>query len=281
MDLEGSTSWANMSEELFAQEDMDTAHTGSRSWEEIPLSAAVHQALCRRSQRRFRELQATSGAKIRLDRVRSVVRVCGTAPEVLEIRRKLEAISGVRHAVPTAVWCELMRTRLAESSERSMLLRMQKQSGCRIHVERSKQEVCLFGACENTELGLKLLEEFRVACTELAIPCKPHTMPDQVVKAIAEAYEVTVNVETRQVVVYGLREAVKQASRAVENFLERGTLPPDATVDTDDEFDDDFSSVTSDGGSWCTGSVCHESNIPALPLDKPAEQAIGRDERVA
>eukprot|EP00971_Amphidinium_carterae_P113002 2238007-Amphidinium_carterae.1 len=251
---------------------LEAAASGEKTQVEIKLSTAVESSLSRRGRRRFRELQANSSAKIRFDRARAVLKIIGTEPEILAVQRKLECLGGVRkrvaqrsmllsEVVPTAVWCELMRTRLDENPEQSVLQLMQLQSGCRIHIERSLQEVRLFGPDENTRHGLELIEEFSARCVEAAIPSKPDSMPDSVVKAVTDAFQVTVNVEMRQVMVYGLKDAVRKARHEVESYLQSGILSLDASVDTDVESDDGASSSFS--SSVATWTECPEPSSPA------------------
>jgi len=286
-----ATSWANMSEESFELQSDDgsenysfgtmstsfgeAASSGEKIHEEIKLSASVESSLCRRGRRRFRELQANSSAKIRFDRARAVLKCFGTESEILAVRRKLECLGGVRKVVPTAVWCELMRTRLDENPEKSMLQWMQTQCGCRIHIERSLQEVRLFGPDENTKHGLELIQEFSERCVEAAIPSKSDSMPDSVVKAITDTYQVTVNVEMRQVMVYGLKDAVEQAKHEVESYLETGSLTLVASVDTDAESDDGTSSSFS--SSAATWGECPEPSSPA-GTDRCLSNAFAADE---
>jgi len=235
----------------------DVASSGEKTQTEIQLSASVESSLCRRGRLRFRELQANSTAKLRLDRTRAVLKVRGTESEILAVRRKLECLGGVRKVVSTAVWCELMRTRLDEKPEQSMLQWMQLQSGCRIHIERSLQEVRLFGPDDNTKHGIELIDNFSERCVEVAIPSPSDAMPDSVVKAITDAYQVTVNVEMRQVMIYGLQDAVEQAKHEVESYLKSGTLSLVAAVDTDVDSDDDGTS-SSFSGSTSTWMECPE-----------------------
>mmetsp|Transcript_34908 Transcript_34908/g.81661 ORF Transcript_34908/g.81661 Transcript_34908/m.81661 type:complete len:310 (-) Transcript_34908:487-1416(-) len=197
---------------------------------EIPLSVTLETSLCRRGRRRFREIQATSTARIRFDRAHTVLKVSGTAEEIWDVRRKLESFGGVRQVVPTAVWCELMRTRLEADPAKSALERIQTLCGCRVHIERSRQEVRFFGSEENCQRGLELVESFSASCSEGYVPL-PATavgqnplLPDAVAKAVAEEFEVTVNMEQRRVVVYGLTAAVAEAVTAVERYLETGLL---------------------------------------------------------
>eukprot|EP00971_Amphidinium_carterae_P235236 4668063-Amphidinium_carterae.1 len=67
----------------------EAASSDEKMQVEIQLSTSLESSLCRRGRRRFRELQANSAAKIRLDRERAVLKVHGREPEVLAVRKKL------------------------------------------------------------------------------------------------------------------------------------------------------------------------------------------------
>ena len=58
------------------------------------------------------------------------------------------------------------------------LQRIQNQSGCRLHIERSKSEVRLFGSKEAAAVADRLLDDFQKMCMERFIPCPNSSMLD-------------------------------------------------------------------------------------------------------
>mmetsp|Transcript_2303 Transcript_2303/g.4803 ORF Transcript_2303/g.4803 Transcript_2303/m.4803 type:complete len:461 (-) Transcript_2303:124-1506(-) len=209
---------ATTASEAFGSED--------RAFVEIPITAAVESSLCRRGRRRFRDLQANSVAKIRFDRPRRVLRVFGNEQEVESVRRQLECLGGQRKLVSTAVWCELMRNRCVEDAEKSTLHYFQKESGCRIHIERSHQEVRLFGPDECTAAAEQLIDNFALQCIELPLAVQDGLLPDETIQEITEACAVTLNVETEQLVLYGLQDAVNRAARSLLKHIEYTPMAP-------------------------------------------------------
>ena len=49
--------------------------------------------------------------------------------------------------------------------------RIQNQSGCRLHIERSRSEVRLFGSKEAAAVADRLLDDFQKMCIERLVPC--------------------------------------------------------------------------------------------------------------
>lgn len=157
---------------------------------EIHLDSELLNILCRRGRRRLRLIQTDCGVGARLDRARSVLHVSGSEAAVQDVRRQLSSLRGPRKAVSPAVWAELMRTRtLADSSEDGLVAWLQQESGCRIHIERTRQEVRIFGPNEDVAVAEQMLEELERSCTEdLAQVCGGTLRADegQAVKVLAQ-----------------------------------------------------------------------------------------------
>eukprot|EP00403_Amphidinium_massartii_P024739 CAMPEP_0178406212 /NCGR_PEP_ID=MMETSP0689_2-20121128/18797_1 /TAXON_ID=160604 /ORGANISM="Amphidinium massartii, Strain CS-259" /LENGTH=329 /DNA_ID=CAMNT_0020027249 /DNA_START=94 /DNA_END=1080 /DNA_ORIENTATION=- len=236
----------------------DSSSSLEVAWEErivveIPLSQATEGSLCRHGRRRLRDMQAKSAARIRYDRARSVLKVSGPSSAVEEVQRQLDCLGGVKEVVPTAVWCELMRTRLEEDPSKSALQNMQKQSGCRIHIERSLQEVRIFGSSQNTQVALHLLHDFARRCTEVSVPSDEGSVSEDLVQRITDEHAVTVNVEKRRVVVYGIKAAVRSAVRELRAHFLAQVKPGEASLgeesDSDADWDDGVSTCSI--STWC------------------------------
>jgi len=212
---------------------------------EIPVNAALESSICKRGRRRLRELQANSTAKIRYDRPRRVLKVFGSEDEIDDVRRQLECLGGMRKFVSTAVWCELMRTRLAEGPEQSSLLQLQLLSGCRIHIERSLQEVRLFGAAESTCLGEQLLDKFELQCIARPVPIRAEvTLPEDVVEEISESCGVTINLEAERVVIFGRLAAVADAEKRLQKEIACAETRFEEVNDVEEGVSDGQSPVT-------------------------------------
>jgi len=187
---------------------------------DIALDPELLTTFCRRGRRRLRDIQSSCQAAVKLDRARGVLRVVGPESSIHAVRRQLASLGGPRRSVPAAVWAELMRTRTMRQSSQARVARLQQESGCRVHIERSRQEVRLFGPGEGVAVADKLLEELATLCTEEAVPLGLNgPVASPVLQALAHSCSVTLRVEERQVVVLGLRAAVANAVEELKSYL--------------------------------------------------------------
>mmetsp|Transcript_124389 Transcript_124389/g.265061 ORF Transcript_124389/g.265061 Transcript_124389/m.265061 type:complete len:487 (-) Transcript_124389:131-1591(-) len=199
---------------------------------EIALDPELLTIFCRRGRRRLRDIQMSCQAAVKLDRARGVLRVSGPESSIHAVRRSLASLTGPRRPVPAAVWAELMRTRTMNYSAQATIARLQQESGCRIHIERSRQEVRIFGPGGGIALANKLLDELAKTCTEevVSLGSLPPVAPEML-QTLARACCVTLRVEEGQIAVLGVRvavdNAVKELKRCIadpQNF-EPGPLP--------------------------------------------------------
>jgi len=187
--------------------------------EEIPLGPVLAGALCRRGRRRLRDIQASCQAILRFDRAQSMLHVFGSEDAVKAVRRQLESLGGLRKVIPSAVWAELMRTRTVHDSSLSVLAQLQQESGCRIHIERSQQEVRVFGPDESTAVAERLLDELANDCTEDAVSTDMRTLATSALQAVAHNHGVTLSIEDTQIVVLGLKDAVHDAVQELKKLI--------------------------------------------------------------
>jgi len=187
--------------------------------EEIPLGPVLAGALCRRGRRRLRDIQASCQAILRFDRAHSVLHVFGSEEAVQAVRRQLESLGGLRKVIPPAVWAELMRTRTVHDSSQSMLAQLQQESGCRIHIERSQQEVRVFGPDEGTAVAERLLDELANDCIEEVVRTETQTLPTAALQSVAHDHGVTLSIEDDQIIVLGLKDAVHDAVAELQGWI--------------------------------------------------------------
>jgi len=122
--------------------------------------------------------------------------------------------------VPAALWTELMRTRtLANDADEGLVAWLQQQSGCRIHIERERQEVRIFGPGEEVVVAERLLEDLAERCGEEHVAVDTAALDKLGLLALAESCGVTLRVETGQLTVLGLRPAVAQAVQALRRHI--------------------------------------------------------------
>lgn len=194
---------------------------------EIPLSDDLITSFCRRSRRRFRELQESTEAQVKLDRNRGCLRVSGSEEAVAAVQRQLDSLTGPRIHVEAAVWAELMRTRTLQDSSLSAVAQLQEASGVRLHIERSRREIRLFGAADGVEVAEKILEELFARCVEVSVRCteRPEKF-SEVLEAVANSCAVTIHVPQEEtdggeglVTVLGQKASVHKAAEELRSYF--------------------------------------------------------------
>lgn len=192
---------------------------------EIELDPEMMSTLCRRGRRRLRDIQVTCQAVVKLDRMHNILRVYGPEEVILAVRRQLASLGGPRKAVSPAVWAELMRTRTELDTTQSAVAQIQHESGCRIHIERSRLEVRLFGPDEGIAVAENLLEEIAQDCTEEALPLPVGSVAASVLQSVAHSHGVTICVEEEQIVTFGRTAQVKSAMEELASYSENLCKP--------------------------------------------------------
>eukprot|EP00930_Biecheleria_cincta_P035310 TRINITY_DN2428_c0_g1_i1.p1 TRINITY_DN2428_c0_g1~~TRINITY_DN2428_c0_g1_i1.p1 ORF type:complete len:421 (-),score=88.97 TRINITY_DN2428_c0_g1_i1:87-1349(-) len=189
----------------------------------IKLDPELMSTFCRRGRRRLQEIQACSQATLKLDRAKGVLWVTGSERAIAEVRLRLECLGGPRKTVSAAVWAELMRTRtLVEGPavSKSAVERIQHLSGCRVHIERSKHEVRLFGPKSAGVVADGLLNELEEMCTEHLVDSpNAQLLSSDVLHQIAQFGSVSMRVEPQQIAVLGLSCAVQPAVAELKQYM--------------------------------------------------------------
>jgi len=237
----------------------------------LQLSSVEEAALCRRGRFRFHEIQANHpNAKVRFDRRKKALKVVGSQTSVDSVRRQLQALGGGHKEVPTAVWYELLRTRTEEDAAKSLVQRVQEQSGCRIHIERGQREVRIFGADEDVEVAARLIDEFAESCSERRVQvAEGHAVSPSTLQCIAESCEVTITLQKDCVMIYGLEEKVNNAAVEVEiEFM------GEDCVETEDEFEAPASICTCSFGLDSWRSLSRRTSSSSLAASEGVAPAI-------
>jgi len=187
---------------------------------EIHLDAELLSTFCRRGRRRLREIQNSSKATLKLDRTRSLLQVSGSESAIAEVRRQLECLDGPRKPIAAALWAELMRTRTVQDVSIAAIECIQQHSGCRVHIERSKHEVRLFGPKQSVAVASRLLDELGQMCSERAVTVQDVTsLASEVLHQIAHACSVTLRVDQECIFVLGLMSAVNAATADLNRYI--------------------------------------------------------------
>mmetsp|Transcript_36560 Transcript_36560/g.97432 ORF Transcript_36560/g.97432 Transcript_36560/m.97432 type:complete len:383 (-) Transcript_36560:185-1333(-) len=197
---------------------------------EIPLPQEILSSLCRRSRRRLHDMQMRSRASIRLDRLRSVMLVTGSQEAVNSVRAMLGSLGGPHKTVSPPVWAELMRTRTWSDHPQAAIWRLQKESGCRIHIERTSQEVRLFGSSESITVAGKLIDAFAEDCSSQSVLMATSALTATEVQSLACACGVTFRIEPDHILILGFRNAVASAVEEVKRYAADRETKPDNTM---------------------------------------------------
>lgn len=189
----------------------------------IKLDPELLRTFCRRGRQRLQEIQARSQATLKLDRTKGLLWATGSERAISEVRVRLECLGGPRKTVSAAVWAELMRTRtLVEGPDvsKSAVEQIQHLSGCRVHIERSKHEVRLFGPKSAGVVADRLINELEEICAEYSVDTpNPQVLSPDVLHAIAHAGSVSMRVEPQQIAVLGLSCAVESAVAELTQYM--------------------------------------------------------------
>mmetsp|Transcript_148949 Transcript_148949/g.263327 ORF Transcript_148949/g.263327 Transcript_148949/m.263327 type:complete len:464 (-) Transcript_148949:72-1463(-) len=200
--------------------DISGEHMAREQTVEIMLDPEILGALYRRGRRRLRDIQSSSQATLKLDRLRGVLRVTGSQESIADVRRQLECVSGSHMSVAAAVWAELMRTRADPDLNQAAIARIQHESGCRIHIERSAQQIQLFGPKDNSMIAEQLLEELDRMCVEEVVDVKCPLDPGflQKLQSFAQEFGVTLQVGGNHVNILGIKGAVAEAAKELCSY---------------------------------------------------------------
>lgn len=219
-----------------AQERPALALAKDEVWEEFELDPELLSILCRRGRRRLRLLQLETRANIWIDRGRGVLHASGPEAALGELQRQLASLRGPRKNVSAAVWSELMRTRTkSKDPEEGLVARLQEESGCRIHIERDRHQVRIFGPSEEVAVCERLLEELDAECVEELVPraVDATLLKTPALDALAQACGVTLRADKGTITVLGTRSAVREAAIELCQFVDawaQGSGSPGAAL---------------------------------------------------
>jgi len=203
-----------------SSEDICAARTtGQCQACEIALDPEVLSSLCRRGRRHLRAIQSSCQVQLRLDRVRGVLHAVGSPEAIQNAQNRLESLGGPSKEVSLAVWTELMRTRTAQEGPEAHLTQMQESSGCRIHIDRQKQEVRLFGPCDTVALADKLLDEFSIRVVESIVPVGNCMPSSAVLENFALKKHVTMQPNGDRIIITGMHQRVQEAEAEITNHI--------------------------------------------------------------
>jgi len=184
----------------------------------IPLDPGMLGSLSRRGHARLRTLQSqTPEVRLSLDLARGVLLLTGPGHRMDDLRQQIAGLLGRPKKVPLALWAELMRTR---KSNDGLIARLQQFSGSRIHIERDKYELCIYGSDEQFSVVNGLLDHVAKDCIEERLWLDTSQIGEQKLNELpelAEACGIAIHMKGNEMIVLGMRDAVT-------HFCEKGFL---------------------------------------------------------
>jgi len=187
---------------------------------EIQLGEELLGLLSRRSRRRIHDIHESCNVRTKLDKMRGVLQVVGSESGIQAVRKQLESFSGPSKPVSTAVWAELMRTRMQSTTALITVATMQEETGCRVHIERSRCEVRLFGDAQGVRQASERIDELELHCVEACVPCYGcFKLPDEQLQKLAHDHRVSFFQEAHMISIYGLKDAVRKAVVSLQKAI--------------------------------------------------------------
>jgi len=196
------------------------------------------------------------------------LQVVGSETGIQAVRRQLESFAGPRKPVPTAVWAELMRTRMHSTTALISVATIQEETGCRVHIERSRCEVRLFGDVQGVRQASERIDELATRCIESFVPLAGCSdIPAEELQNLAHDNRVTFFQESGKIVVYGLKDAV---SKAVVSLQEAIASRPAEATDVSSPEENRASSTELSGAEAGRAQVTFEGSESSQPCVPPS-----------
>lgn len=139
----------------------------ARTTVQIPLDDALVNGFRRRGRRKLREIEeACPDVLVKFDKASGCLVVKGAWEAVRRVQDQVDCMRGPRKQLSPALWAELMRTR---SCPLGVLERLQAAVGARLHIERQRSEVRIFGPIAAVAQAELLLDRMELACVEVCL----------------------------------------------------------------------------------------------------------------
>jgi hypothetical protein len=125
------------------------------------------------------------------------------------LQTQVAGLLGKPTHVSLALWAELMRTRKASDG---IVSKIQHLTGSRIHIEREKHELCIYGSNEQFSMAISLLDHLENDCIEEHLKLDTSQIGLQQttdLTGLAESNGVTLQLGDNEITVLGRKEAVR------------------------------------------------------------------------
>jgi hypothetical protein len=191
-------------------------HAFGTQSETVQLSSELRLVLTsRRGTRRLHTIEMKSGASLALDLTRDLLIISGTEHAIQVAKVEVECLHGVPVSVSAGLWAELMRCREQDSD--GMLFSLQNATGMRIHVDRFRQEIRVYGRRSCMHKVYETVAELSTRCSEEIVTLPPWMNEPAGLEMIAEKHAVTITVQEGIVVLRGFTTTVKKAAEEVRS----------------------------------------------------------------
>lgn len=187
---------------------------------EIPLNQELLASFSGRGRRRLRDLKQATETVLKLDRAKSCLQVRGTERSIADLRRHLETLIGHRRCVSAGAWAELMRTRTVIDSSEAAIQHIQEESGCRVHIERTTQEVRLYGPEQSLKVADRLLKELT---EETDVQQVEGMLSPELLEQVTLRQGVTLRMRETCIEVLGRKAATRAAAAELEKLIKDPT----------------------------------------------------------
>jgi hypothetical protein len=193
----------------------------ARVREEIKLDQGLVNSTHWRHQfkQRLTVIQNSCRVNAQFDKLRGIVRLSCSRAAVDAARDLIDDMGGQRRQVKKPTWAELLRTQTVKKGTEATIAKLQRESGCRIHVERLSQEVRLVGKFEDIVVAEKLLEDLENSCIEEEVELEGKSMTWFAMKALEVSCGVTLQLEEDRLIFLGMQDSVAKAIKDLDRYL--------------------------------------------------------------
>mmetsp|Transcript_49430 Transcript_49430/g.100389 ORF Transcript_49430/g.100389 Transcript_49430/m.100389 type:complete len:273 (+) Transcript_49430:39-857(+) len=162
--------------------------------------------------KKLRDIKALCpGTCLKFNQSLKVIEISGASDDVHMAQEKVQECTGPTKSISLAVWCELLRTRKGFGA----LGLIQVLTSCRVHVDRHRQRVKLFGTPHAIAWASTLLQNLEEMCTEKQVAAI-HGCDMEPLTRIARQTCVTLRVHDSQLCIIGFKTAVQDATAEIE-----------------------------------------------------------------
>lgn len=193
---------------------------------ELLVKDSVVASLCRHGRKKMKQLEKDFSVAVALDRRKGILTIRGNVQSVEEAQKVVAVMSGPRIRVPAPLWAELLRTRTVDGPA-CLVESMQTACGCRVHIERTRHEVRIFGDETSVMKAEATLARLGPLCIEHLIPVKDSgKLSSSSLELLSQQLDVSLRLETDAVALLGMQDNVQRATAAIKEYIDNPESHP-------------------------------------------------------